>query len=73
MPSYPMPQFMQTSESGSVPYGYGTTQHQPPPMPGYPSLGSPVSGVSPFTAPPSYTYRSFQGSEGGFYSQPGSM
>ncbi|GFY87145.1 ENTH/VHS family protein [Actinidia rufa] len=73
IPSCPMPQFMQTSESGCVPYGYGTIQHQPSPMQGYPSLGPPVSGVSPFTAPPSYTYQSFQGSEGGCYSQPASM
>ncbi|CAL5325572.1 unnamed protein product [Camellia sinensis] len=57
MQPYPLPHFMQTT-----PYGYGVTQQQPLPMPGY-----------PFTAPPTNPYQSFQGSEGGFYSQPSSL
>ncbi|XAR52033.1 hypothetical protein NMG60_11006876 [Bertholletia excelsa] len=72
MQPYPVPQFMQTSGSITVPLVYSTTQHQPPPMPCYPAIGASANGVSPFAAP-SNTYPSFQGSEGGFYSQPSSL
>ncbi|KAK2968776.1 hypothetical protein RJ640_028169 [Escallonia rubra] len=73
MQPYPIPQYMQNPGSmPNVPYGYGTTQQQPPPLPGYHPVGAPFSGVSPFTAPPTNTYQSYQ-SEGGFYSQPSSL
>ncbi|KAL6994507.1 hypothetical protein U1Q18_012610 [Sarracenia purpurea var. burkii] len=76
MHPFPVPQFMQTAGSTvSVPYGYGTTQQQPPPVPGYSPLavGPPLNVVSPFAARPQNPYQSFQGSEGGFYSQPTSL
>ncbi|CAL5368619.1 unnamed protein product [Camellia sinensis] len=73
MQPYQLPQFMQTAGSISVPYGFGTTQLQPPLMPGYPSVGALMNGVSSFSAPPSNAYQSFQGSEGGFYSQASSL
>ncbi|KAK3039105.1 hypothetical protein RJ639_028851 [Escallonia herrerae] len=73
MQPYPIPQFMQNPGSmPNGPYGYGTTQQQPPPLPGYHPVGAPYSGVSPFTAPPANTYQNYQ-SEGGFYSQPSSL
>ncbi|XP_052188715.1 uncharacterized protein LOC127799050 isoform X2 [Diospyros lotus] len=71
MQPYPVPQFPQTVGSMNVPYGYGPTQQQPLPIPGY-SPVAPMNGVSPFAAP-SNPYQTFQGSEGGFYSQPSSV
>ncbi|KAK9272017.1 hypothetical protein L1049_002386 [Liquidambar formosana] len=74
MPPYPVPQYMQTAGSmTSVPYSYGMTQQQPHSLPGYPTVGAPVTGISPYTVPPTNPYQSFQGSEGGFYSQPSSL
>ncbi|XP_058187175.1 uncharacterized protein LOC131304090 [Rhododendron vialii] len=64
MHMYPVPQY----GSISVPYGY------PPPMAGYPMVGAPINGGSPFTAPPPYNpYQSFQGPEGAFYIRPASV
>lgn len=75
MQPYPLPQFIQTAGSmSSVPYNYGMTQQQQQAsMPGYPSVGAPVTGMSPYTAPPTNPYQVFQGSEGGFYTQPSSL
>ncbi|XP_059640020.1 uncharacterized protein LOC132282378 [Cornus florida] len=74
MQPYPVPHFMQTAGStSSVPYSYGTAQPHPPLMPGYPIVGAPINGVSPFAAPLTNPYQSFQGPEGGFYGQPSSL
>ncbi|XP_077227403.1 uncharacterized protein LOC143860579 [Tasmannia lanceolata] len=66
MPPPPPPaQFMQTAGSmTSVPYSYGT-----PPLPGYPMMGTPLSGVPPYPTPPNH-YQNFQASDTGFYNQP---
>ncbi|CAK9175146.1 unnamed protein product [Ilex paraguariensis] len=69
---YPMPQFMQTSGSiPSVPYGYGVTQQQQPPLHGYPNVGAPINGVPPFMAPPANIYQGYP-AENSFYNQPSS-
>ncbi|GFY85129.1 ENTH/VHS family protein [Actinidia rufa] len=73
MQPFPVPQFMQTAGSLGVPFTYGTAQQQLQPMSGYSPVGPPMNLVSPFTAPPPSPYQSFQGSEGGFYSQPSSL
>ncbi|KAG5534680.1 hypothetical protein RHGRI_022717 [Rhododendron griersonianum] len=75
MQPYPVPQFMQsTSGLISVPYGYGTTQmQQTVPIPGYSPVGPPMHVDSSFIASPPNPYQSFQGSDGGFYSQPTSL
>ncbi|PSS35311.1 Regulation of nuclear pre-mRNA domain-containing protein [Actinidia chinensis var. chinensis] len=73
MQPFPVPQFMQTAGSLGVPFTYGTAPQQPQPMSGYSPVGPPMNLVSPFTAPPPHPYQSFQGSEGGFYSQPSSL
>ncbi|XP_057489309.1 uncharacterized protein LOC130775193 [Actinidia eriantha] len=73
MQPFPVPQFMQTAGSLGLPFTYGTAQQQLQPMSGYSPVGPPMNLVSPFTAPPPNPYQSFQGSEGGFYSQPSSL
>uniref|UniRef100_A0A2N9HNF7 CID domain-containing protein n=1 Tax=Fagus sylvatica TaxID=28930 RepID=A0A2N9HNF7_FAGSY len=73
MPQYPVPQYMQTAGSiTSVPYSYGMAQLQQPSMQGYPTVGAPVNGISPFTTTTN-SYQSFQGSDGNIYNQPPSM
>ncbi|CAK9183706.1 unnamed protein product [Ilex paraguariensis] len=73
MQPYPLPQFRQTAGSiPSGPYGYGATQQQLPPLPGYPTVGIPTNGISPFTAPPANIYQGYP-AEGSFYSQPTSL
>lgn len=75
MPLYPMPpQFIQTAGSMSnVAYSYGATQQPAPPLSGYPSVGAPVTGMSPYAAPPVNPYQPFPGSESGFYSPSSSV
>lgn len=74
MPPYSMPQYMQTAGSiNAVPYSYGMSQQQPPSLPGYPAVGTPMTGIAPFTIPATNSYQSYQGSEGNLYSQPSSM
>lgn len=76
MPPYPMaPQFIQTAGSMSnVAYSYGAAQQAPPPpLHGYHSVGAPVTGMSPYAAPPVNPYQPFPGSEGGFYSPSSSV
>lgn len=73
MPPYPVPQlpqvpqYMQTAGSMSnVSYSYAM------PPPSY-TVGAPVTGISPYRPPSGNPYQNFQGSEGGFYSQPSSL
>jgi regulator of Ty1 transposition protein 103 len=75
MQPYPVPQFMQsTSGLISVPYGYGTAQMQQTlAIPGYSPVGPPMNVESSYMALPPNPYQSFQGSDGGFYSQPTSL
>ncbi|XP_057982624.1 UPF0400 protein C337.03 [Malania oleifera] len=69
LPPYVVPQFMQPAGSmTNAPYSYVPTQQQPP-LPGYPPVGAPVTGHSPFTAPPTNPYQNFQGPEAGYYGQ----
>ncbi|XP_043725129.1 regulation of nuclear pre-mRNA domain-containing protein 2 isoform X2 [Telopea speciosissima] len=73
LPPLPPPpaaaQFMQIAGSmTSVPYNYGTALQRPPPLPGYPMVGSSVTGVPSYPSPS--PHQNFQGSEGGFYGQP---
>ncbi|XP_024961119.1 uncharacterized protein LOC112501655 isoform X1 [Cynara cardunculus var. scolymus] len=74
MQPYPVPPFMQSA--GTVPYGHNTNQPPPPPpmpLPGFPSVGPPVNGVSSYTpALPPDGYQNYQ-IEGGFYSQQSAM
>ena len=73
MSQYPVPQFMQTAGSiTNLPYSYGMTQQAPSTIPGYPTVGPPVNGVSPYVTPTN-SYQSFQGPDGNFYNQPPSM
>lgn len=71
---FPLPQFTQNAGSvSSVPYSYSLTQPlQPLAMPGYPNVGTPVTGMSPFTIPTN-SYQNFQASDGNFYNQSSSM
>ncbi|PON70899.1 RNA polymerase II-binding domain containing protein [Trema orientale] len=74
MPQYPVPQFMQTAGSiANIPYSYSMSQQAPSTMPGYPTVGPPVNGVSPYATTPSNSYQGFQGPDGNFYNQPSSM
>lgn len=74
MPQYPVPQFMQTATGpmANVPYSYSITQQAPPTMPGYPTVGAPLNGVSPYSTTAN-SYQTFQGPDGNFYNQPSSM
>ncbi|XP_077250416.1 ENTH/VHS family protein isoform X2 [Tasmannia lanceolata] len=66
-PSLP-PQFMQTAGSmTSVPYGYGTAPQGQPPLPGYPMVGTQLSGISCYPSP--YPYQN-QAPDSGFYNKP---
>ncbi|XP_038884747.1 UPF0400 protein C337.03 [Benincasa hispida] len=71
---FPVPQFTQNVGSvSSIPYSYSMTQSLPPlAMPGYPNVGAPVTGLSPFTIPTN-SYQSFQAPDGNFYNQSSSM
>lgn len=71
---FPLPQFSQNAGSvGSIPYTYSLSQSLPPlAMPGYPNVGTPVTGMSPFTIPTN-SYQSFQASDGNFYNPSSSM
>ncbi|XP_058004649.1 uncharacterized protein LOC110636459 isoform X2 [Hevea brasiliensis] len=74
MPPYSIPQYMQTAGSiNAVPYGYSMSQQQPPSLPGYSGVGTQMTGIAPFTLPPSNSYASYQGSDGNLYSQPSSL
>ncbi|KAF2301850.1 hypothetical protein GH714_029865 [Hevea brasiliensis] len=74
MPSYSIPQYMQTAGSiNAGPYSYGMSLQQPPFLPGYPGVGTQMTGIPSFALPPTNSYPSYQGSDGNFYSQPSSM
>ncbi|XP_031271518.1 regulation of nuclear pre-mRNA domain-containing protein 1B-like isoform X1 [Pistacia vera] len=74
LPPFQMPQYIQnTAAMTSAPYSYNMSQPPPPTMPGYPGAAAPITGMSPFAAPPTNPYQSFQGSDGNFYSQPSSV
>ncbi|PIA50978.1 hypothetical protein AQUCO_01100059v1 [Aquilegia coerulea] len=64
----PATQFMQTGGTmPGGPYNYGSAPQRPPPFPGYPMVGAPLTGVPPYTSPNPYQN---YGQEGGFLSQP---
>ncbi|XP_021895696.1 regulation of nuclear pre-mRNA domain-containing protein 1B [Carica papaya] len=72
MPPYQVPQYMQTAGPVSgMPYNYTVSQQPASSLPGYPTVGAPITSASPFTTPLQNSYQ-FQGSEG-FYNQPSSM
>ncbi|XP_022922040.1 regulation of nuclear pre-mRNA domain-containing protein 1B-like [Cucurbita moschata] len=73
-PLPPVVQFTQNVGSvSSMPFSYTMTQSLPPlAKPGYPNVGAPVAGMSPFTIPTN-SYQSFQGSDANFYNQTSSM
>ncbi|KDP41804.1 hypothetical protein JCGZ_26822 [Jatropha curcas] len=74
MAPYSIPQYMQTSGSvNAVPYSYSMSQQQPPSLSGYAGGGTQMTGIAPFTVPPTNSYQSYQGSDGNLYSQPSSM
>uniref|UniRef100_A0A2C9W323 CID domain-containing protein n=1 Tax=Manihot esculenta TaxID=3983 RepID=A0A2C9W323_MANES len=74
MQPYSIPQYMQTAGSiNNVPYNYSMSQQQPPSLPGYPGVGTQMTGIAPYTMPPSNSYPSYQGSDGTLYSQQSSM
>lgn len=76
MTSYPAPpQFMQAAGpmNNGMPFNYCLSQ-QPQSLPGYPVVGTSVSGgLPPFPTPPASSYQGFPGSEVGFYNQPTSL
>ncbi|XP_048234026.1 junction-mediating and -regulatory protein isoform X2 [Ricinus communis] len=74
MPPYSISQYMQTTGSiNAVPYSYSMSQQQPHSLPGYPGVGTQMTGIASFTMPPTNSYQSYQGSDGTLYSQPSSM
>ncbi|KAL9687440.1 hypothetical protein QQ045_031842 [Rhodiola kirilowii] len=64
-----MPQYIQNTGSVSMPsYSYG------PPPPGYSTMGAPVAGIAPFSAPmDTNAYHALQASEGNYYTQTTSL
>ncbi|XP_050234329.1 UPF0400 protein C337.03 [Mercurialis annua] len=74
MQPYSISQYMQTAGSiNAVPYNYSMSQQQPTSLPGYPGVGTQMTGMASFTAPPTNSYQNYQGSDGNLYSQPSSM
>ncbi|CAN1838990.1 Regulation of nuclear pre-mRNA domain-containing protein 1B [Linum perenne] len=70
-----MPPYIPTAgPMNGVPYGYGMSQQQLPPLQGFSPVGTSMSGVPPFGISPTNSYQSYQGSEGNRYvQQPSSM
>lgn len=69
MHPYPVPQYIPTV--GTIPngpYGYGAIQQQP----GFPPVGPPSNGVTPFAAPAGNMYQSYP-TDGSFYNQASSL
>ncbi|KAG8643909.1 regulation of nuclear pre-mRNA domain-containing protein 1B isoform X2 [Manihot esculenta] len=74
MAPYSIPQYMQTAGSiNAVPYTYSMSQQPPPSLPGYPGVGTQMTGIAPFSMPPTNSYPSYQSADGNLYSQPSKM